>query len=460
MLSYIKLRNFKCFSDITFDLRGKRGKPKQMIFIYGENGSGKTNLMNSMKFLMSSLDTITNIDLMKKLNDDIVKSLKETESDKQLFGNLINDFIRERFTNLEQLISDHKMIGSAGDLSIEIGFYLDGKEGSYSLTFDDSGVTSESLISQINNRRGLVFSLSDKEVKLSPSVFFANEYKEELQNLISKYWGKHTFLSIIMNELDTKNEEFINNNIGNSFLHFFSWITQIWLSCKSKSFEISRMGYHKSALLRKLEGGTISQKSMKVLEATEVALNSFYPPLYSDIKRIFYKIEDNGDKITYNLFVTKILNNNLVDIPFNLESTGTMKLLDLFPFIMGTLSGNTIMVDEIDSGIHDILIKEIVGMLQDSMDEIGSGQFIGTTHNTLLMDHLPKECVYIINCDPFGNRSFIPIEKYDFRTHSNNSIRSKYLSGSYSGVPITGYIDFTEIADTYNESIASLSNER
>ena len=42
VLSYIRLRNFKSFSDIMFDLRGKGGIPKKKVFVYGENGSGKS----------------------------------------------------------------------------------------------------------------------------------------------------------------------------------------------------------------------------------------------------------------------------------------------------------------------------------------------------------------------------------------------------------------------------------
>lgn len=50
MLSYIRLRNFKSFSDIMFDLRGKGGIPKKKVFVYGENGSGKSNLISSLFF--------------------------------------------------------------------------------------------------------------------------------------------------------------------------------------------------------------------------------------------------------------------------------------------------------------------------------------------------------------------------------------------------------------------------
>ena len=36
--------NFKCFNHVILDLRKSDGSPKDMVFIYGENGVGKTHL--------------------------------------------------------------------------------------------------------------------------------------------------------------------------------------------------------------------------------------------------------------------------------------------------------------------------------------------------------------------------------------------------------------------------------
>ena len=39
-----------------------------------------------------------------------------------------------------------------------------------------------------------------------------------------------------------------------------------------------------------------------------------------------------GDKVKYTLYAKKIINDQEVEIPFEQESSGTNKLLDLFPF--------------------------------------------------------------------------------------------------------------------------------
>lgn len=458
MLSYIRLQNFKCFTDVELDLRGKKNKPKRMVFIYGENGAGKSNLISAVQAVLSSLDTITNKDVIQRLND----RLASVDGDKvpdQLYGRKYRSLLKGLGTTLGDLYSENMAVGNKGNLVIEIGFYLDEKEGSYRLELDARGVVEESLNYQINDRRGMLFSLSKAKVNLSPSTFFDKNYNEELRTLIQQYWGKHTFLSIMMSEFHSKNEDYLKESVSDSFLTFFNWILGIWLSSKTSPVERQRRGIQNEFMLFDLSEGFISERDSAVLDATEQALNSFFLPLYSDLKRLFYKKESNNDGIGYTLYVTKVIDGKLADIPFYEESTGTQRLLKLFPFIIGAVGGNTTLVDELDTGIHDVLVREVVAQLSETLEENDSGQIIATTHNTLLMDELPNESVFIISIDSKGKRAITPVEKYEFRTHANNSVQSKYLSGHYAGVPITGYLDFSELKENYFGTVHTLPDE-
>jgi AAA15 family ATPase/GTPase len=51
----IRLVNFKSFTDVIFDFAQKNNnRPKNLVSIYGENGSGKTNIVDSFKILKFS----------------------------------------------------------------------------------------------------------------------------------------------------------------------------------------------------------------------------------------------------------------------------------------------------------------------------------------------------------------------------------------------------------------------
>lgn len=81
------------------------------------------------------------------------------------------------------------------------------------------------------------------------------------------------------------------------------------------------------------------------------------------------------------------------------------------------------------------------------MEDAINGQFIATTHNTLLMNSLPQEYIYIIQTDYNGNKEITCMNKYSFRTQQSNNKQKKYLSGTYKGVPNIGYLDFEELVD-------------
>ena len=64
MFKRIELDNYRSFTHIVFDLEGTGGMPKPYALVYGENGSGKTNLIESVAFLKQSMRTLV-------LGDDI-----------------------------------------------------------------------------------------------------------------------------------------------------------------------------------------------------------------------------------------------------------------------------------------------------------------------------------------------------------------------------------------------------
>ena len=101
----------------------------------------------------------------------------------------------------------------------------------------------------------------------------------------------------------------------------------------------------------------------------------------------------------------------------------------------------TVILDEIDNGIHDVLMKNIIMSIKDEI----TGQLIITTHNTLLLEILPKENIYILSTDYNGNKRINSIKEYGIKIQKNNNARDLYFKGVFGGIPTTDYIDFEEI---------------
>ena len=171
-------------------------------------------------------------------------------------------------------------------------------------------------------------------------------------------------------------------------------------------------------------------------------LTYFFKLTYRDIKKAYYKKEKRGDKIRYQLMLSKYIAGEIRDIDFSLESTGTQSLIEQLPFMLVVLENSVSVIDEFDTGIHDLLVKYLLVSLKSYIN----GQLILTTHNTLLMESgISKENIYVINELPNGSREIQCITHYDPKIHANTNIRDQYMLGKYSGIPENTHIDFDHL---------------
>ena len=70
MFEYIRLKNYKSFGDVDFNLLDKNKNPKKLILIFGENGIGKSNLASSFFMLSETLRTMDVRDIMQSILED------------------------------------------------------------------------------------------------------------------------------------------------------------------------------------------------------------------------------------------------------------------------------------------------------------------------------------------------------------------------------------------------------
>lgn len=454
MISYIYLKNFKSFSEIFFDLRDSHKIPKKTVFIYGENGAGKSNLISSILFLIETLYTLKNNKIRENninnihLSDELISNLSEfLKNNANLFSIIKkkNDLSSFSSSYLSSIISKYKMIDSnEQSLIVEIGFRINDSNGYYRLECSENEIINETLNYKINKINGIIFSIEKNKINLSKTIF-ENEYKKELISNIKKYWGKHSFISILFNELEEKNKSYIEDNINVNLLSVLTWLEKLSICYKDNEFETTKIIIPKELkLLPSLDYGFVYKNNTTILDKTENILNILFTSIYSDVEEVYYnRREEINGRLVYELYFKKLIDNKILDIPFYLESSGTKKLLNLFPLLIASVD-NVACIDEIDSGIHDILIKKLL----DGLSDVIKGQLIITTHNTLLLEVLKPKYTYIINIDARANKSIDCINDFPKRTQKTNNIRDKYLRGDYGGVPNVGFVDFNEIINS------------
>lgn len=433
MFEYIYLKNYKSFGEVKFDLTDKQGNPKKMVLIYGENGIGKSNLASAFFMLSETLRTMDVRDIMQSILSERPDAINEED-----FSRLI----RLRYKDLETLIRENKMVASDEPMLLEVGFRLNDRSGRYLIEVDDNQLIHERLEYVLAKNKGTYFDITPEKMSISTKIFQDRASYNEIKTSCSKFWGKHTLLSILMHESDDKANEYIKKQISDNFDTVLSFFTR--MSCKIKFGSYQERGgiCLPHEIFGDFDEGSISLKDAELLDKTENMLNIFFKSAYRDVKKVFYKRIKKETTIHYQLMQTKTIAGKDRDIEFSMESTGTQYLLQLLPYMLVVVDGSVAVIDEFDTGVHDLLVKKLVQSLFSTL----TGQLIMTTHSTLLMEaNIPKECIYVINELEDGSKEIEPISHYDQKIHENTNIRNQYLKGAYKGIPAPDDINFTSL---------------
>lgn len=486
MFRKVVLDNYKSFRHIEIDLTMAGKKSLPYAFIYGENGSGKSNLIESMLFLKKTMKTIRITNKLRNDRNTMEKAdLKESIAlslSNDLQGQLLPEMetvlnnIEENLNKLSTIIDQSKIpnktssdivalaemartVGSDAGVEVSYYFTLKGYNGNYAMKFgSDNRLIYEKLSYVVESRIKDIFeiSVSEKkddlihscpiEWKFSPQLFLKKDYGKTIEDLILKYWGKHSFMSIIDEEYSANNAPYMGESLGTGIAEVVKYFNSLILCCE---FDGGKYGTGiDNMILANLDEGRVSPDKKEQLQIYEGALNSFFTRIYSDVKKAYYKMESRNGKLFYKLFFSKMIGGKIREIEITEESTGTIWLLNLFPALFECACGKTVFYDELDSGIHDGLIKEIMFDLKETF----KGQFVATTHNTSLLEVMDPNSVFVIQVDSMGEKRILPISRIE-RTQKNHNNRNRYLSGVFGGNPIVGEIDFEDIVQHAMEEL-------
>ena len=189
--------------------------------------------------------------------------------------------------------------------------------------------------------------------------------------------------------------------------------------------------------------GTVNIEDENRLYISQALITEFFSAINSDIKRAYYEKKYNeNNTIEYKLYFEEFIAGSYRSVPFDMESTGNHQLLKVLCNLLLACLGDVVVIDEADSGIHDLLFQKLI----QEISPIITGQLIISTHNTSLMEsNIQNDSFYFIFEEEVGHKIVKCLNEYGKRIFTTNNIRNKYLNGEYGGLPEVGEIDFQKL---------------
>lgn len=161
------------------------------------------------------------------------------------------------------------------------------------------------------------------------------------------------------------------------------------------------------------------------------------------VKKISKMVEaSDGIRVNAVFYRNDRLNND-VQFSENDESRGTKRIFNMaVPLTSALRTGACLCIDELDSSLHTLLSRAIIGLFMDPKTNPKGAQLLFTTHDTNLLstDVLRRDQVWLTEKDTVGATHVYSLA--DFKLSAKADIETLYLEGRFGGLPfLDGFSD-------------------
>jgi AAA15 family ATPase/GTPase len=133
-----------------------------------------------------------------------------------------------------------------------------------------------------------------------------------------------------------------------------------------------------------------------------------------------------------------------VRVPFNFleaESKGTQRFFALAGLWLDALDrGALLVIDELDCSLHPTLMRKLVELFQTRDANPSGAQLVFSTHDSTLMDLelFRRDQIWIVEKGRDGASHLSSLYDYEEKPRNNEALQRRYLAGHYGGVPVLG----------------------
>ena len=455
----IEIKNFKNVGYGHLDFENSKKEYKASILgVYGQNGSGKTALIDALELLRLSLSgrivpayfaDYINVDSeYATLKYKFAVSNQQTGCVYSVFYEVsIRKDLEHIEHNTEQPVVDESYKAVLFNEVLSYSYKCGDEKVRLTPVIDTR--TSEDVVFVPAVRYGLIVG-NDKESLTSLLVAKQLAYTTSRSFIFSR-----ELLNVTRKNCKDDSHRFLIESLvffGNFQLFVINTTNTGLISMNALPIAFNYAENGKASigniLIKLNEPSLIPEEALnvvhKVINCMNVVLQQLVPGLTISIKDMGAQLYPNG---TAGYRIQLMSNKNSKEIPLQYESEGIKKLISILQLliVIYNKSSITVAIDELDSGVFEYLLGEILHIIAEK----GEGQLVFTSHNLRPLETLDKCFIAFTTTNP-QNR-YIRMSN----VKSTNNLRDFYYRDIVLGEqsePVYEPTNNSEIAMAFREA--------
>ena len=390
----------------------------EILGIYGQNGSGKTAIVDALYFLQK---VMIGVDLDQSLEDymDMDSDTAEIFADFNIFMDDIVFEIGYRLSLSREekvvVISRETLSGAKNENGIRTNktVFMDYQRDQTNTIFKPQKRLDEILEENKDIKTDLIVARKMAEKSNCSYIFgessreiFCREYKNGFQQF-----------SVIISSLFefALKDLFVIRNTHSGV------ISANFVLPMAFRIENDNMGTKGDFTVSLTEPILVDEERKNLLETIveqiNIVLYTIIPGLQVTIKNYGKQSLDNGEEGWKLELMSK--REGMKEIPIRMESEGIIKIISILNALIQAFGNPSIclVIDELDSGIFEYMLGELLDIFKKS----AKGQLIFTSHNLRALEMIDKESIMFSTTNP--NNRYIHMKN----VRESNNLRNMYI---------------------------------
>lgn len=415
-----------------------------ILGIYGQNGSGKTALVEALKILK----TVMSGDSLGENTFDLISSKSKSavfEFEFYIFIENVLNVVKYRFA-LEKFEFENNYIirVTNEELYYDTLPKIKGSKLKTLIKFKGIGEISpvclKNFLRQDEESRIELRLVENSAYIERKSILFSKKLRKKL--LKNKNFNKIVSIVDVLSNYGGRNLTVVDNRkLGNVDANI---LIPLAFKCKDRN----KMNSDKVVLYLNKPHQLLEEEFdlvESIIVQMNIVLSKIIPNLNISIKKLGNEFNIDGNTmIKFQLFSKQ----GDREIPLKYESEGIKKIISILSSLTVVYNDPTycLVVDELDAGIFEYLLGEILEIIS----KFGKGQLIFTSHNLRPLEVLNKENIILTTTDRSNNYTKLTNIK------SSNNMRSVYMRnvmlGVEKGQPLYNETDSYEIRKAFRRA--------